>query len=148
MTAASANSRRTTPTIRRWARRRCPGGVESGSVGDNFNTVRQWSEVFSPVGSRDPRPRPRTDEGVIMIARRQVLAAGAAGSAALALSACGGDDGGGEVDGEGKTITMWLMEGTNANTSEYVTALSEAFTEQTGATLDVQVQPSDGAPAP
>ena len=80
-----------------------------------------------------------------MIARRQVLAAGAAGSAALALSACGGDDGGGEVDGEGKTITMWLMEGTNANTSEYVTALSEAFTEQTGATLDVQVQPWDGA---
>ena len=82
-----------------------------------------------------------------MIARRHVLAAGAAGSAALALSACGGDDGGGggEVDGEGKTITMWLMEGTNANTSEYVDALSEAFTEQTGATLDVQVQPWDGA---
>src|SRR5699024_3039399 len=79
--------------------------------------------------------RRETDEGVTMIARRHVLAAGAAGSAALALAACGGDSGGsgGEVDGEGKTLTMWLMEGTNASA------------DATGATLDVQVQPWDGA---
>lgn len=82
-----------------------------------------------------------------MITRRHVLSAGAAGSAALALAACGGDSGGsgGEVDGEGKTITMWLMEGTNASADAYVEELKAAFTEATGATLDVQVQPWDGA---
>ncbi len=82
-----------------------------------------------------------------MITRRHVLSAGAAGSAALALAACGGDSGGsgGEVDGEGKTITMWLMEGTNASADAYVEELKTAFTEATGATLDVQVQPWDGA---
>ena len=82
-----------------------------------------------------------------MIARRHVLAAGAAGSAALALAACGGDSGGsgGEVDGEGKTLTFWLMEGTNASADTYIEELKTAFTEATGATLDVQVQPWDGA---
>ena len=44
-----------------------------------------------------------------------------------------------------KTITLWIMQGTNAKTDEYVEALKTAFTEQTGATLDVQVQPWDGA---
>lgn len=82
-----------------------------------------------------------------MIARRHVLAAGAAGSAALALAACGGGSGGsgGEVDGEGKTLTFWLMEGTNASADAYIEELKTAFAEATGATLDVQVQPWDGA---
>ena len=82
-----------------------------------------------------------------MITRRHALAAGAAGSASLALAACGGDSGGsgGEVDGEGKTLTFWLMEGTNASADTYIEELKEAFTEATGATLDVQVQPWDGA---
>src|SRR5690625_3051701 len=82
-----------------------------------------------------------------MITRRHGSAAGAAGSAALALAACGGDSGGsgGEVDGEGKTLTFWLMEGTNASADTYIEELKEAFTEATGATLDVQVQPWDGA---
>src|SRR5699024_9686087 len=91
--------------------------------------------------------RRETDEGVTMIARRHVLAAGAAGSAALALAAGGGDSGGagGEVDGEGKTLTMWLMEGTNASADAYIEELKTAFADATGATLDVQVQPWDGA---
>lgn len=83
-----------------------------------------------------------------MITRRHALAAGAAGSAALALAACGGDSGtagSGTVDGEGKTITMWLMEGTNANADTYIEELKTAFSEATGATLEVQVQPWDGA---
>src|SRR5699024_10118874 len=82
--------------------------------------------------------RGETDEGGTMIARRHVLAAGAAGSAALALAACGGDSGGsgGEVDGEGKTLTMWLMEGTNASADAYIEELKTAFADATGATLD------------
>src|SRR5699024_11934963 len=71
--------------------------------------------------------RRETDEGVTMIARRHVLAAGVAGSAALALAACGGDSGGsgGAVDGDGKTLTMWLMEGTNASADAYIEERSE-----------------------
>ncbi|MCL6422366.1 extracellular solute-binding protein [Brachybacterium sp. JHP9] len=88
-----------------------------------------------------------------MITRRSVIAAGAAGSAALGLAACGGggsstsggSDGGAAVDGEGKTITLWIMQGTNAKADAYIEELKTAFTEQTGATLDVQVQPWDGA---
>ena len=87
-----------------------------------------------------------------MIARRRVLAAGAAGSAALTLAACGsGGSGGSGADptdteaNAGKTITMWLMEGTNASADAYVEELKAAFTEATGATLEVQVQPWDGA---
>ncbi|ASK65332.1 sugar ABC transporter substrate-binding protein [Brachybacterium avium] len=85
-----------------------------------------------------------------MITRRHVLSAGAAGSAALALAACGGDSGssggsGGAVDGEGKTLTMWLMEGTNASADTYIEELKTAFSDATGATLDVQVQPWEGA---
>src|SRR5699024_1019174 len=38
-----------------------------------------------------------------------------------------------------------LMEGTNASADAYVEELKTAFTEATGATLDVQVQPWDGA---
>lgn len=88
-----------------------------------------------------------------MIARRHVLAAGAVGGAAAALSACsGGSDSSGsgsdptDVAGnKGKKITLWIMQGTNAKTDEYVAALKKKFTETTGATLDVQVQPWDGA---
>ncbi len=82
-----------------------------------------------------------------MIARRSVLTAGAAGSAALALAACGGESSN-PTDPEankGKTITLWLMEGTNAKTDEYVAGLKKAFQDKTGATLEVQVQPWDGA---
>ncbi|MCS6712192.1 sugar ABC transporter substrate-binding protein [Brachybacterium sp. EF45031] len=88
-----------------------------------------------------------------MIARRRVLASGAVGTAALTLAACGGSGGsaGSGADptdteaNKGKTLTLWIMEGTNAKTDEYVEALKQAFTERTGATLDVQVQPWDGA---
>lgn len=85
-----------------------------------------------------------------MVSRRHLLAAGAGGSAALALSACSSGSGGSAdptdpAANEGKTITLWIMEGTNAKTDEYVAALQEAFTDQTGATLEVQVQPWDGA---
>ena len=72
-----------------------------------------------------------------MIARRRVLAAGAAGSAALTLAACGsggsGGSGGGDTDptdteaNADKTVTLWIMQGANAKTDEYVEALKTAF---------------------
>jgi N,N'-diacetylchitobiose transport system substrate-binding protein len=84
-----------------------------------------------------------------MIARRSLLAAGAAGTAALTLAACGGEDGGTDPTdkdaNEGKSLTLWIMQGTNAKTDEYVDAITKAFKEQTGADLTVEVQPWDGA---
>src|SRR5699024_8310996 len=121
-------------------------GVSAGHRSGNFSHAVPCSELFS-VAARGPGPAAGPTKESPMITRRHVLSAGAAGSAALALAACGGDSGGsgGEVDGEGKTITMWLMEGTNASADAYVEELKTAFTEATGATLDVQVQPWDGA---
>jgi len=59
-------------------------------------------------------------------------------------AACGGgDDAGGSAsgDGDGKELTVWVMEGTNPDASGYFETVSTAFTEQTGAKLDVQFVP-------
>ena len=75
---------------------------------------------------------------------------------ALLVAACGDGDGGGEsatleeadactpiTDGsaEGEELTVWIMEGTNPDASSYFEAVSEEFTAQTGAELDVQFVP-------
>jgi N,N'-diacetylchitobiose transport system substrate-binding protein len=76
----------------------------------------------------------------------------AIGLAALGLvtAACGSSGGGedegienpgGKVSGEGKTITAWIMEGTNANPDSYVDALTKAFKKETGADLEIQFVP-------
>lgn len=84
-----------------------------------------------------------------MISRRGVLSAGAAGSAALGLAACSGGKGGSDPTdtkaNADKSITLWIMQGTNAKTDEYVDAITKAFKDRTGATLKVEVQPWDGA---
>jgi N,N'-diacetylchitobiose transport system substrate-binding protein len=67
-------------------------------------------------------------------ARRSTVAVLAA--AALALTGCGGDaasDGSG-----GRTLTVWIMEGTNPDAQPFFSELSAAFQQRTGATLDVQ----------
>lgn len=54
--------------------------------------------------------------------------------AALALAGCSaGDKPAGAPDGKGKTITAWIMQGTNPDSSAYLDAVSKAFTEKTGA---------------
>ena len=72
--------------------------------------------------------------------------------AAVALTAvsCGGDSGGsdepadfsdGDVSAEGETLTMWIMEGNAADYNPYFKDLGKAFTDETGAELDVQYVP-------
>lgn len=39
---------------------------------------------------------------------------------------------------EGETLTVWIMEGTNPDPEPFFEAVAEAFTAETGATLDVQ----------
>ena len=81
--------------------------------------------------------------------RRAAFAVGVA-TLALATAACGGGSGGGsseindadgDVSAEGEKLTVWIMEGTNPDAEPYVDGLSKAFTQETGATLDVQFVP-------
>ena len=75
----------------------------------------------------------------------------AAGLAALSLTvaACGGgssdsgavSDSSGAVDGQGKTLSVWIMEGTNPDAKPFFAGVSAAFKKETGATLDVQYVP-------
>jgi len=67
-------------------------------------------------------------------ARRSAVALLAA--AALALTGCGGDTGSG--GGGDRTLTVWIMEGTNPDAQPFFSELSTAFQQRTGATLDVQ----------
>ena len=62
-------------------------------------------------------------------------------TAALALTACAGgsdDAGNGDVNAEGQTLTVWIMEGTNPDSEAFFDSVGEAFTEETGAELDVE----------
>lgn len=81
--------------------------------------------------------------------KRGAFAVGVA-TLALATAACGGGGSGGsseisdsegDVSAEGEKLTVWIMEGTNPDAEPYVDELSQAFTEETGATLDVQFVP-------
>ncbi|MEV4345195.1 extracellular solute-binding protein [Actinoplanes sp. NPDC049596] len=74
-------------------------------------------------------------------------------AAVLALSACSSDGNGAGGDqgqpgavptarGEGKTLTVWVMDGDY--TPETLDAINAKFTEATGAKVDLQVQQWDG----
>lgn len=75
----------------------------------------------------------------------------AVGLAALGLlvAACGngGSDSsangasGAEVDGAGKTLDVWIMEGTNPDAKPFFKQVSAAFKKETGAELNVQYVP-------
>ena len=79
------------------------------------------------------------------------LAAGLAVVSLFGLAACGGNSSGnsngfsdqanGKVSGKGQTVSVWLMEGTNAKPGSYVSQLSSAFQKETGAKLKVQFVP-------
>ncbi|WP_326599571.1 sugar ABC transporter substrate-binding protein [Streptomyces sp. NBC_01803] len=67
-------------------------------------------------------------------ARTRRLIAGAAVLSLGALTACG-DDG---DSGDSASLEVWIMEGTNPDAGPYIEELEAAFTERTGARLDVQ----------
>jgi len=76
-----------------------------------------------------------------------------AGAMVLALAACGGasststGDATGAAAGQykGKTLKVWIMEGTNPDATGFFKNVSTDFTKKTGAKLDVQFQPWAGA---
>ena len=63
-------------------------------------------------------------------------------TAALALAACSSGEtpaaDNGPIDAKGETLTVWIMEGTNPDSEPFFEKVGEAFTEETGATLDVE----------
>ena len=61
-------------------------------------------------------------------------------AAALGLSACAGgsNDPGGDVDADGQTLDVWIMEGTNPDSEAFFDEVGAAFTEETGAELNVE----------
>lgn len=78
----------------------------------------------------------------------------AAGIVAVGLltAACSSGGGGGDtpapsgtgpaqVDGAGKTLTVWIMEGTNADATSFFAKVKSTFKAQTGADVDVQMVP-------
>jgi N,N'-diacetylchitobiose transport system substrate-binding protein len=69
-------------------------------------------------------------------------AATAAALTALALAACGdggSDDGDTGGDGaEGQTLDVWIMQGTNPSADAFFDEVATAFTEETGAELNVE----------
>ncbi|MBN7793451.1 sugar ABC transporter substrate-binding protein [Microbacterium esteraromaticum] len=67
-----------------------------------------------------------------------VIALGAV--ATLGLAACTGGSGSadGSTDGEGQELTVWIMKGTNPDASAFYDAVSEAFEEETGATVTIE----------
>ena len=75
-------------------------------------------------------------------------ALGAVGLAAtLLFTACSGGGGAegkpsADTNGEGKTITVWVMEGDY--TDETLGEINKRFTEETKAKVDLQVQTWDG----
>ncbi len=78
--------------------------------------------------------------------KRQLVTAVAA-ALSLGLAACGGaetpaeTDGGTTADNSGKTLTVWIMEGTNPDATAFFEDVEAGFTEETGANLDVQMVP-------
>ncbi len=79
----------------------------------------------------------RMRTGLAVLATSALLAGCAGGSGGDAEISNAGDD----VDGSGKTLTVWIMEGTNPDAEPYVEELTSTFEEETGAELDVQFVP-------
>ncbi len=77
-----------------------------------------------------------------MLASVTLLAAACSGGG----SASSGDkSGSGALDGKGKTLTVWIMEGTNKDATPFFEEVKTKFKAETGADLTVQMVPWAGA---
>lgn len=73
--------------------------------------------------------------------RKRILPIAVLGVAVLGITACsggGGDTDGGGDSGEGKTLDVWIMQGTNPDAEPFFEEVAAAFEEETGATLNVE----------
>src|SRR6478735_4824334 len=72
--------------------------------------------------------------------KKRYLSVAAVTIAALALTACssGGSGDGDSVDAKGQKLSVWIMQGTNPDSTAFFKEVGEEFTKETGAKLDVQ----------
>ena len=73
--------------------------------------------------------------------KKRLLPVAVLATAAFGLTACaGGSNGGdsGDVSAEGETLNVWIMEGTNPDSEAFFDEVGDAFTEETGAELNVE----------
>jgi N,N'-diacetylchitobiose transport system substrate-binding protein len=75
------------------------------------------------------------------VRRFSTVLAMTAATAVMSAACGGGDGGGGSASGEDAELTVWIMEGTNPDAGDFFADVSTAFTERTGAALDVQFVP-------
>lgn len=68
--------------------------------------------------------------------KKRFIAVGVALS--MAAAACGSGDSGSDGD---RTLTVWIMEGTNPDSKPFFSEVGKAFKKETGATLKVQYVP-------
>lgn len=60
-------------------------------------------------------------------------------TATLGLAACsGGSAPSGGTDGEGQTLSVWIMQGTNPDSTAFLDEVAAAFEEETGATVEFE----------
>ncbi|NGN68796.1 sugar ABC transporter substrate-binding protein [Streptomyces sp. A7024] len=72
---------------------------------------------------------------------RKLVVGAVSVSMALSLAACGSDDGdGGSTSGKGKTLKVWIMEGTNPDAKPFFNEVTKAFEKKTGAKVKIQYQ--------
>src|SRR5690606_35605713 len=73
---------------------------------------------------------------------KRILSAVALGAVAtLGLAACSGGgtgNGGGAADGKGQELTVWIMKGTNPDSTAFYDAVSTEFEKETGATVTIE----------
>ncbi|WP_306317456.1 MULTISPECIES: sugar ABC transporter substrate-binding protein [unclassified Streptomyces] len=74
--------------------------------------------------------------------RRVIAATSTVLALGLATTACGGGGSNAEdgTDGKGKTLTVWVMEGTNPDAKPFFKEASAAFEKKTGAKVKVEYQ--------
>lgn len=70
---------------------------------------------------------------------KRILSAVALGAVAtLALAGCAGGTDAASTDGKGQELTVWIMKGTNPDASAFYDKVSDAFEEETGATVKIE----------
>ncbi|MEB8339547.1 sugar ABC transporter substrate-binding protein [Streptomyces endophyticus] len=74
--------------------------------------------------------------------RRVIAATGTALALGLTATACGGggSEADGGTDGKGKTLSVWIMEGTNPDAKPFFKEAAAAFEKKTGAKIKVEYQ--------
>ncbi len=72
--------------------------------------------------------------------RKRILPIAVLGVAVLGITACSGSGGNSDdsASGDGKTLDVWIMQGTNPDAEPFFDEVADAFKEETGATLNVE----------